>query len=425
MVKTVLLSLCLSLVLTVAAFAAERESVRVAVIDTGISSAAISGESLEEGANYILPEESTEDRLGHGTAVASLIVGSENAGVSGVCPEAVVVPLVFCTSDQRGKEIRGNEDMIASMIVDAIDIYNCDIINISACSRLTSAIMDDAVAYAEEKGVLIVAAAGNDSDSSPRYPAQYETVLSIGAANEELTEVARFCNISSAMDVVAPGVNLSVAAVDGTATTQSGTSFSCAYITGLAARLMTNYPDLSVAQIRQIIRSSARDIDRPGHDSFTGWGVVDTERTLAFAAEGRQFRDVKASDWFFVGAKTMADLGLMNGMDAVNFAPAEETTHAMLWTMLYRMDGRTASADAESWYSDAQQWVMDCGISMGENPNSVITRGEIVHAMWRYAIYKGMDVESVSGDLSGYSDAVSVSGETAQAMQWACGAGVN
>ncbi|MBR2895427.1 MAG: S8 family serine peptidase [Oscillospiraceae bacterium] len=424
LLKMMFLSLSLTALLMTAAFAAEGERVRVAVIDSGVSSAAISADALAEGANYIKPEESTEDRVGHGTAVVSLIVGSERAGVSGVCPEAEVVPMVFYTASRSGLQTAGDTTMMAQMILDAIDIYSCDIINISACGNVDDEAVRNAIAYAEEKGVLVVAAAGNEGKSEARYPAQYDSVLCVGSVDETLRNAAKFSNDNAAVDVVAPGVDLTVSAMSGAAKKQSGTSFSTAYITGLAAKLMTEYPDLSAAQVRQIICASAEDLMTPGHDNSTGWGVVTAEDTLAFAAEGRQFRDVKAKDWFFAGAKTMADLGLMNGMDAVNFAPQRETTHAMLWTMLYRMDGRTASANAASWYADAQQWVMDSKISKGDNPNGIITRGEIVHAMWRYAIYKGMDVTGVSGDLSAYSDAASVSGETAQAMQWACGAGV-
>lgn len=73
----------------------DEEDVRVAVIDTGISSAAISAENLAEGQNYILPNNSTEDDIGHGTAVAGIIVGSETAGVEGLCPAAELVPLVY------------------------------------------------------------------------------------------------------------------------------------------------------------------------------------------------------------------------------------------------------------------------------------------------------------------------------------------
>lgn len=75
----------------------EKEAVRIAVIDTGISSAVIPTEHLEAGRNYIFPNRSTEDNTGHGTAVAGIITGTQQAGVHGLSPRAKLVPLVYHT----------------------------------------------------------------------------------------------------------------------------------------------------------------------------------------------------------------------------------------------------------------------------------------------------------------------------------------
>ena len=84
------------LLLTSAAQAAEREAaaetapVRVAVIDSGISTEAVSAERIAAGYNYIRPQDDTEDKLGHGTAVAAIIAGSEKARITGICPTAAL-----------------------------------------------------------------------------------------------------------------------------------------------------------------------------------------------------------------------------------------------------------------------------------------------------------------------------------------------
>ena len=120
--KRWLLTILTLLLLTLPAHAAE-EGVRVAVIDTGISTAAVSPDSIAEGINYIRPQDETQDKLGHGTAVSAIIVGSEAARITGICPTAELVPLVTTSKDEEGKQVRGDTAMVAQAIYDAIDVY--------------------------------------------------------------------------------------------------------------------------------------------------------------------------------------------------------------------------------------------------------------------------------------------------------------
>lgn len=398
--------------------------VRIAIIDTGISTAAINPSSLLSGKNYILEGESTEDLLGHGTAIASIIVGSESAGVEGLCPDALLIPLVIYSEDADGEEVKGDVDMAAQMIRDAIDIYHCDIINISFGDRVSTDALQAAVEYAEEKDVLIVSSVGNNGSIARLYPASYESVLCVGALNAELDGAAKFSNRNENLDVMAPGIDLPVALIDGAASTNSGSSFSAAYMSGLAAKLMMINSQLTAQQICQIFCSSATDISVSGFDKGTGWGAVNVEEAMRYASEGQQFRDVKVSDWFYAGAKFLSGCSLMKGTDAVHFTPQQITSRAMLWVMLHRMDGEAVSANASTWYSDAQNWVMSFDISDGEDPNGIIPREEITLTLWRYARYKGMDVDSVSYDLTTFPDASSVGKDALAAMEWACGTGL-
>lgn len=404
--------------------AAENKTIRVAVIDTGVSSVAISSDSLVEGENYIFPDESTEDLVGHGTAIASIIVGSESANIAGICPEAEIVPLVIYSLDAEGNAVAGSLNMVADMIRDAIDVYDCDIINISTVGYFASPKFLDAVAYAEEKGVLIVSTAGNDGSTASYYPGKCDSVLCAGSQTEDGKDAAYFSNRHEYVDVIAPGVDVPVADIHGAPTTQIGTSFSAPYISGLAAKMLSINPNLTAAQLRQIICASATDILTAGFDHASGWGRVDMDAALQYVTDGRMYRDVKVSDWFFNGAEAMMQAGLMKGVDAVSFAPQQTTSRAMLWVMLHRMDGQIESSGASTWYEDAQNWVMASHIADGENPNGIISREEITMTLWRYAQYKGMDVDSVTYDLAAFPDASSVSTEAVSAMKWACGTGL-
>lgn len=416
--------LLIAMLLTNVTLAAEQEPVRIAIIDSGVSTQAIDAGKIVGGRNYILPDQSTEDLVGHGTGVTSIIVGSSSAGVSGVCPSAEIVPMVFNSQVGWGTPVKGDVDLIAEMIRDAIDIYACDIINISLVSKTGSKNLEEAVEYAREKGVLIVASSGNNGEDIVCYPSGYDSVLSVGALDKGGDSAAHFSNRSGTLDLVAPGVEVKLALPDGTASTNSGTSFSTAYVSGLAAKLMMENPLLTPDQICQILCASAIDIGETGFDLNTGWGAVDAGEAMKYVREGRQFRDVKTTDWFFAGAKDMANLGLMKGTDAVHFTPQQTTSRAMLWVMLHRMDGQAVSANGSTWYSDAQDWVMANSIADGKDPNGVISREEITLTLWRYARYKGMDVDSVSYDLTTFPDASSVGKDALAAMEWACGTGL-
>lgn len=416
------LILLLAQVLSTLAFA-ERDPIRIAVIDSGISPYAVSPSSLEEGRNYIFPEESTMDKVGHGTGVASIIVGSESAGITGLCPEAVLVPLVVLSEGKYGYKTAVDLDELAAVIRDAIDVYHCDIINISITSRNTTDALAEAVAYAEEQGVLIVSSSGNNSSRLVYYPSGYDSVLCVGSLDETGTSYAKFTNRHQFLDILAPGVDVPVAGIHGEATTNTGTSFSSAYVTGVAAKLMTEYPHLTPSQVRRILCASATDLREPGFDKRTGWGALDTENAFAYAAVGRQYRDIPADLWFFPGVSFVSHLGLMESGDAVHFMPGTPMTRAALWVVLHAMEGGTASPEAETWYADAQRWATENGITDGWDPERNLRREEAAAILYSYAQYKGYDV-STNFDLSVFPDVGTVSEDSAEALRWACGAGL-
>lgn len=422
---TALLLAAFLLVGSVSAQEQERESVRIAVIDSGISTAAIAADRLAEGYNYISTSGSTEDTTGHGTAVASIIVGCESAGIPGLCPEAVLIPLVYMGLSETGESVPGDLDRMAQMIRDAVDIYHCDIINISYSALRRKPALKEAVTYAREKGVLVVSVSGNGADTNKYFPGAYEDTLCVGAVDTEGNGKADFSTANEFVDLIAPGVNVPVAQMDGTYTEKNGTSFSAAYISGAAAKLMTEYPDLTALQVEQILLASSCDLAAPGRDHETGWGVLDVENALLYAETGRLFRDVASGDWFFNEVNEAAERGILNGTDAVSFSPNQPTTRAMLWVMLYRSEGLAPSESPKSWYSDAQAWMISNDISDGSDPNSAITREQMATILWRYAMYKGINVSAKDESvLSGFGDAAYVSDWAVDAMKWACGAGL-
>ena len=230
------------------------EPVVIAVIDTGISSKAIPADHILEGKNYYDPALSTEDTYGHGTAVASVILKH--------FPQAQLVPLVSNVYDSgRIKQVTG--DVFAQMIRDAIDVYHCDIINVSAGLILDKTPIREAVAYAEEKGILVVASAGNDYATNGEFayfPASYDTVFAVGSVTKDSTSVSDFSQRGKWVDIYTCGEDIEIATISGNAKQSEGTSYSAARITAEAAKLLQKNPDLTAAQLREKLLASAQSL---------------------------------------------------------------------------------------------------------------------------------------------------------------------
>ena len=227
----------------------ELEIVRIAVIDTGFSTEAIPEEKREEGKNYVEPEGSAEDTYGHGTAVASVIL-SENENV-------VLIPLVSNVYE-KGKIRQVENDTLAQMIRDAVDVYQCSIINISAGLVLDKEAVRDAVEYTRKQGVLIVASAGNDYDVNGAvkyYPAGYDSVLAVGALTKDGKEVASFSQRGDWVNCYEIGEAVTIKTLSGKTRESDGTSYAAAKITARAAELMQEEPTLTVDELQESLET--------------------------------------------------------------------------------------------------------------------------------------------------------------------------
>lgn len=419
--KRWLLIFSIILMLVPTAYAAE-DGVRVAVIDTGISTVAIDTARIDGGINYIRPQDDSQDKLGHGTAVSGIIVGSETARIEGICPTATLVPMVFATKDEDGKQLRGDTAMVAQAIYDAIDIYHCDIINISSGSTGGSERLREAVEYAEKKGVLVISCAGNDQEDNPGevcYPGGYESVICVGAANSD-GSIAAFSQQNDTVDLLALGTDLRLASVKGTRIRGEGTSFATAIVTGAAAQIWTQYPDLTANDVRSILLKSSRTVD--------GWQVFDLETALAWKTENAEpvFSDVEEDAYYYDAVLWAASNNITGGTGENNFSPDTPCTRAQMATFLWRAAGspepnstncQFADVDMDSYYGNAVQWAVEQGITGGTSatafsPDTACTRGQMATFLCRMA--NGIPTSEVLV----FSD-VSADAYYASPVQWA------
>lgn len=264
--------------------------VRIAVIDTGISTVSISKSRLAKGKNYIDPSAGTEDKVGHGTAVAGILVGAEKQGLKGIAPDAVLVPLVCTTLGTDGKAVSGSCAVWAQAVRDAVDKFGCKVINLSIGTAKDDDALRLAVAYAENRGAVVVSAVGNDNADKPErvyYPAGYTTVLGVAALNET-GKVAAFSQ-RNAVALCAPGVNLKVATIRGKTIYVFGTSYAAAFVSGAAALLLSLQQNLKPADVRRILCTSAKDLGIAGYDKDSGWGVLQISTALTFVKQRVSF----------------------------------------------------------------------------------------------------------------------------------------
>ncbi|MDZ4289011.1 MAG: S8 family serine peptidase [Prosthecobacter sp.] len=201
--------------------------VSVALLDTGVTEhPSLSGTQV---VHYDLVKDGTPPN-GHGTAMASLIAGTgEDEGGAATASRLMDIRV----ADVNGES---NTALVADGIMQAVD-QGARVINISLGTTGDSAVLRRAVAYAVERGVVIVAAAGNEQQTTLSYPAGYEGVISVGAMDAEGVQ-AYFSNSGETLTISAPGVGIVSAYSNGRTVIGSGTSQATAITTGVVSTLL-------------------------------------------------------------------------------------------------------------------------------------------------------------------------------------------
>ena len=248
-----------------------REEVIIALLDTGISTTAIQSERLLPGYNYVTGTEDTEDRINHGTAVASVILGCERAGVEGATPDTSVVPLVIADK-MDGQMVTAAPAVLAQAIRDSVDKYGACIVSVSLGIKKDDQAVREAVAYVQEQGALVIAAAGNDGDSADLYyPAAYDGVLAVGSHDKDL-RVSSFTQQNGTVDILAPGEDIWLASRNGNTYGARGTSYATGFVSATAALLWQGDLNLTAEEITQSLLSLAQTVD--------GWQILDAAAAL-------------------------------------------------------------------------------------------------------------------------------------------------
>jgi len=207
---------------------ANAPKVTVAVIDSGIcaNNPDLTGRILA-GWDFIDNDAVPQDDYGHGCEVSGVIAANLNdgIGIAGVAPNAQIMPLRVL--DANGV---GSYSDVAAAIVYAAD-HGAQVINMSLGGSSPSSVLQDAVTYAASKGVILVAAAGNNGTEGALYPAAYNPVIAVGSVDPNLQH-SSFSNYGPQIGIWAPGRDILTTKRDGSYGLVSGTSFAAPYVAG-------------------------------------------------------------------------------------------------------------------------------------------------------------------------------------------------
>lgn len=254
------------------------EDVIIAVLDTGIDTNHQDlSVKLIDGYNAFDETSDVNDEHGHGTHVAGITGAITNnvTGIAGVSWYNPIMPVKVLNEEGEGSLFE-----IASGIHWATD-HGAKVINLSLGDSESSAMLHDAIRYAYEHDVVLIAAAGNDNVSLPMYPAAYSEVFAVSAVNE-LRDKAEFSNYGGHIDVVAPGEHIPSTFPDNNYVFMSGTSMAAPHVTGLAGLIRSLRPELNNEEVMQIMRQTAEDLGSNGHDEYFGYGEISVSGALDY-----------------------------------------------------------------------------------------------------------------------------------------------
>ncbi|WP_170065576.1 S8 family serine peptidase [Clostridium vincentii] len=257
-----------------------KKNVTIAVIDSGINynHEDLKGMILDGGYNFYNNSTDVYDDNGHGTGVAGIINANSNnsKGIVGLQSNMPIKILPLKTSDSNGWSYLS--DMLRAVEY-AIE-KDVDVINLSMGSSYYSEIENEEIQKAINNGIVVVASAGNDGDSSYEYPASYDNVIAVGATDQNNNK-AGFSNYNNKVSLSAPGQNILTTNLSGGYSYYSGTSFSTPIVSAMVAIIKSVRPDLSPQEIKSILQNNSLDLGTVGRDNYFGYGKVDAYKSIS------------------------------------------------------------------------------------------------------------------------------------------------
>lgn len=253
-----------------------KNEIVIAVLDTGLD---INLDDLDgritNGYDFIENTTTTHDFVGHGTMISSCIAATANneIGIAGSAGTANIKIAPY-----RVGNATLNNDAIYDALIAVANRDDVRIINLSFGSNEYNSKQAEVIAYAIQKGKIIVACAGNhgteaEGDDPYYYPASYPGVISVGSTGLN-GEIASFSQINDAVDLYAPGESIIVLRPDNNYGWENGTSYSAAIVSGICATLLAEDPSLTASEIEALLKETSVKFGK------TGINLVQADKAL-------------------------------------------------------------------------------------------------------------------------------------------------
>ena len=252
---------------------AKGDGAKVAIVDSGVYSEHPDIGRIVAQRDFVEGDAVADDDYGHGTHVTGIAgaLTDNGKGVAGGC---------FGCGLIIGKVMGFGGFTTDSRIVEGIDWsvnQGADVVNLSLGGPADSSVLRTAVNRAHGQGAVLVAAAGNDGVSEPRYPAAYSKVIAVSAIGTD-DRLARFSDRGRWVDLAAPGTDIISTSNSGGYDRQSGTSMAAPFVSGLAGLLASQ--GMSADSVRQGMQATAEDLGPAGQDPRYGHGRIDAANAV-------------------------------------------------------------------------------------------------------------------------------------------------
>ncbi|PAQ13339.1 hypothetical protein CD798_15605 [Bacillaceae bacterium SAOS 7] len=333
----------------------EMKKVLIAVIDTGVNYelADLDGQVIPElGYDFVNNDKDAMDDNDHGTHVAGIISAEANNGYSmaGLNQHSQIVPIKVL-----GEKGRGTSSDIALGIKHAVNV-GAKVINLSLGATSFDKVIEEAIVYATEHHVTVVAAAGNDGKEKLSYPASSKHTISVGAT-DKYGELASFSNYGTGLDLTAPGESIPSLVVSGEVMLASGTSMATPYVAAQVGLLYSLDSFMTPDRVKATVEKHHVDLGDYGYDNRFGWGQLDTLKAMQSLTTFKEFTEADAEDPF------------------------------KQWTITFNSELTEEEATNSIMIYDRQLKPVAVEIKLGENPRQVIilppkegyTPGEMYH----------------------------------------------
>ena len=246
---------------------------KVCVIDTGYNLGHPDLPDANNGATGVANNSAVgswnSDGNGHGTHVAGTIAALDNIeGVIGVYPGVNVHTVKIF--DNSGRWTFAS-DLIAG--IQQCKDAGSNVVNMSLGGGAPSSAEQNAMNGFVNDGMMLVAAAGNDGNSSFSYPASYDAVISVGAVGSNESH-ASYSQYNSQVEIAGPGTSVASTYPTNSYRYLTGTSMATPHVAGAAALVWSFFPQCTNQEIRSVLNSTAKDKGSQGRDNFYGNGIV-------------------------------------------------------------------------------------------------------------------------------------------------------